>query len=160
MRMDMNREKQAVSGSAFLLLSVIFAFCMAAVLLAGAQIYTKQTKESTLLWEKRTCGQFLSTKLRQADPQNLSIRDFGDGDALSIGECSEYGEFETLVYCHEGMLKELFTVPGAGEPTDGEPIAPAMALKLSKEGGLILADLMDSSGAWTSLRICIRGAEE
>lgn len=153
--------KKSISNLATLLLLGLFAAGILAVLLSGAGAYRRLTERDCLMYDSRTCVQYVATKLRQAPCREaVTIADFGDGDSLVVRESIEGMDYVTRVYCHDGWLMELFTADEAGfEPEDGEKIMQAGSLELEKDGDLLKVELVDGNGTASSFALYLRGGE-
>ena len=75
---------------------------------------------------------------------------------LCITEEIDGAEYITRVYCHEGWIRELFTLAeGDFAPEDGEKILEAEALELSLENELIRVAV--TNGSRTEFFVSLRG---
>ena len=72
-----------------LLLFGVFAVCVLAVLLTGADAYRGLTQRNQEAGNRRSCVQYIATKVRQSDSLGaVSVENFGGVDALEIGRAS------------------------------------------------------------------------
>lgn len=148
-----------------LLLFGVFAVCILSVLLTGADIYHRLASRDQHSYDQRTATQYLTTRVHQADRLgDILVRDFEGHDALVFSEVIEDETFETLVYCHDGYLRELFTAAGSGfMPQDGEKILAAQDLSMDQNGRLLTLELIDPTGEALNLNLylrCGKGASE
>jgi len=150
--------KQHMDGLAALLLFGIFAVCVLAVLLTGAGAYKRLMERDQASYDRRTCTQYLTTRVRQADRLgSVSVEEFGGIPALCLMD--EYG-YVTRVYCYDGYLMELYTSPDAGlEPEDGEHLMEAEGLTMSLEDGLLELSVTRPDGAEERLYLSLRSRE-
>ncbi len=141
-----------------LLLFGVFAACVLAVLLTGADAYRRLTQRDQAAYERRACVQYVATKVRQADAEGaVSLAEIEGVPALALGRD---GEFVTYIYCHGGWLRELFIwceEPPA--PQDGRELLPAQGLDLSLEDGLLTVRLSGARGDEDTLLLSLRGGE-
>lgn len=143
-----------LDGLLALLLFGVFAVCVLSVLLTGARAYRRLTDRDRDSYNRRTCVQYIATRVRQADRLGgVSVEPFGDTNALTLTEDG----FVTRVYWHEGYLMELY----AGEdaklaPEDGERIMEAESLSLSVRRGLLTVDITGDSGRPDRLLLYLR----
>ena len=146
-------------GLAALLLFGVFAVCVLAVLLTGADAYRRLTERDRRAYSQRTCVQYLATRVRQGDRLgDLQVEDFGGTDALILGADETYA---ARVYCYDGWLMELYCLAEEPmEPQDGQKIMEARALELSLEDGLLEASLTAADGTEDTLRLSLRSGEE
>ena len=126
--------KHQIDGLIALLLFGVFSVCILAVLLTGADAYRRLTDRDRAAFDRRTCLQYIATRVRQAD--TLDGVDVGDFNGVSALIFHEGDGYVTRVYCHNGTIMELY----AGEDADlsleaGEPIMEAGPLGFSMEDG-------------------------
>lgn len=150
--------KQHMDGLAALLLFGIFAACILAVLLTGAGAYRRLTERDQASYERRTCAQYIATRVRQADSLgNVSVEQFGGAPALCL---MEEGGYVTRVYCYDGYLMELYASADADlVPADGEKLMKAAGLDLSLAGGLLEVSVTEADGAEERMYLSLRCGE-
>ena len=160
--MRTNAKKRKIDALAVFLLFGLFAVCILSVLLTGADAYRRLAQRDQLSYDRRTAGQYLSTRVRQADRLGqVSVIDFGGTDALVFTEEIEGEDYETLVYCYDGYLRELFALAdGNFLPEDGEEVLQAQSLSLSLDGQLLTAELVGPAGEAQELTLFLRSGEE
>jgi hypothetical protein len=119
-----------------LLTLTVFALCLLLVLLSGASCYRNLVDRGEESYGRRTAVQYLTTRVRQA--QRVEIGDFEGCESLILEETVEDEYYTTKVYCYEGWLRELYTVPGAKLPPNaGTAVLEAENMELSREGSLL-----------------------
>ena len=160
--MKTGQNKGKVDNLLVLLLFGVFAVCILSVLLTGADVYQRLTLRDQHSYDQRTATQYLTTRVRQADRLgDVVIRDFEGSDALVFTESIEGAAYETLVYYHDGYLRELFVAAGGGfTPGDGEKVLPAKSLAIRQDGQLLAVDLVSPSGEVQTLRLYLRSGKE
>ncbi len=148
-----------LNGLMALLLFGVFAACVLAVLLTGANAYRRLTQRDQEAYLRRTCVQYLATRVRQADSRDrVSVESFGGADALVLTETD--GSYTTRIYCYDGWLMELYAAADADmEPQDGEKVLELSSLRLTLEDGALTADTVDTAGASGTLRMTLRSGE-
>ncbi len=148
-----------LNGLMALLLFGVFAACVLAVLLTGANAYRRLTQRDQEAYLRRTCVQYLATRVRQADSRDrISVESFGGADALVLTETD--GSYTTRIYCYDGWLMELYAAADADmEPQDGEKVLELSSLRLTLEDGALTADTVDTAGASGTLRMTLRSGE-
>lgn len=141
-----------------LLLFGVFTVCILIVLLTGADIYQRLSVRDQLSYDQRTAAQYLTTRVRQADRLgDVSIRRFEGQDALVFTEVIEGDAYETLVYCYDGYLRELFVAADGGFlPEDGEKVLAAQGLTIRQDGQLLDVELTSPSGELQVLSLYLR----
>ena len=146
-----------MDGLLMLLLFGVFAVCVLSVLLTGAKAYRGLTQRDQAAFDRRSCVQYIATRVRQADVERgVSVEPFGGVDALVLST-EEY--FCTRVYCYDGWLMELYAGVDAGlEPQDGERVMELDSLGLSLEDGLLTAEIA-GGGVTDTLRLSLRSGE-
>ena len=149
--------KRHMDGLLMLLLFGVFAVCVLIVLLTGARAYRGLTDRDRAAFDRRTCAQYIATKVRQGDAAGaVSVEPFGEATALRLAD-SEAG-CVTRLYCHDGWLMELYTLEDSGlSPEDGARIMPLAGLSLSLKDGLLTAELADGAGETDTLLLSLRG---
>ena len=137
-------DRQLISGMAALVLLGVFGISILAVLLTGADTYRRLTQRDRLAYDRRTCAQYVATKVRQApSPSAVALERFGGGDALVVRHELDGAVYWNRIYCHDGWLMELFSAAdGAFVPEDGEKVLPADSLELTREGQLLLVEIV------------------
>lgn len=160
--MSLKTNKLHISSLLALVLFGVFAACILSVLLTGADAYRRLTLRDQVTYDRRTCAQYLATKVRQSGlPGGVSVDTFGDGDALVLSEEIGGETYLTRIYCHDGWLMELFTSAyGEFEPRDGEKVLQAQALSLRLADGLLSVCVTGGDGAQIQLSLALRAGEE
>lgn len=149
-------------GLMALLLFGLFAVCILSVLLTGADVYQRLTERDRDVYEMRTSGQYLTTKVRQADVDGwIGVEEFEGLDALVISEEIEGIVYKTWIYCHDGYIKELFAAADSGlMPEAGEKVLEAAGLCVSREDSAIRAEITGPDGAVQELYLHLRSGKE
>lgn len=127
----------------------IFAVGIIAALLAGAGAYKRLTQRDSAAYDCRICTSYLTTKVRAADPENISFVEKGapEGGALRISETIDGEEYVSYIYCYNGWICELYTA-GEFEPEYefGEKLLEIKSLDMEFEEGIFSADIVTSGG--------------
>ena len=149
-------NQHQLGGLLMLLLFGVFAACVLILLLTGARAYRRLTQRDQAAFDRRTCVQYLATRVRQGDAAGgVSVRPFGEGNALALPAGEGY---VTWVYWHDGWLMELYTLEDSGlSPEDGARIMPLAGLSLPLKDGLLTAELADGAGETDTLLLSLRG---
>lgn len=156
--MKIQGTKHQMDGLLMLLLFGVFAVCVLAVLLTGAKAYRGLTARDQAAYDRRTCVQYIATRVRQGDVAGgVTVEPFRDTTAL----CLTQDGYVTRVYWHDGYLMELYTSADAElYPEDGEKIMPLESLSLTMEDGLLTAEVGTAGGAVDTLCLSLRSGEE
>ena len=157
--MKRQETKHQMDGLLLLLLFGVFAACVLVVLMTGARAYRGLTDRDQAAYDRRTCVQYIATKVRQGDATGMvSVEDFCGESALRLID-SEAG-CVTRLYCPDGWLMELYTFAQVElEPQDGEKIMPLAGLSLTLEDGLLTAEIDGGEGVKDTLRLSLRSEE-
>lgn len=160
----MRREERKIGAGSLpaLLLFGVFAVCVLAVLLTGADAYEELTRRAQDGYDGRTAAQYLSTRVRQADALDaIGVESFEGLDALVLSEEIDGTRYETRIYCCDGHLWELFAEADSGlAPQDGEKVLPLAALDLAWQDGCLRAELTEADGTARQLLLRLRSGEE
>ena len=144
-----------------LLLFGVFAVCILSVLLSGTGIYNRLTQRDAEAFDARSAVQYLATRVHQAEgADGVSLRPMeGGGDMLVIAQNIDLVGYETVLYCAEGWLCELFVEADSDlELEAGEKILPASRLEGHMENSLLTLAVTDPTGEHT-VRLLLRGGE-
>lgn len=154
-------KKSNIDGVLVLLLLAVFMVSVLFVLLTGADVVQKLTRRDDVSYDRRTATQYITTRVRQADAAGrVAVRDFGGCDAIVLTEEYDGVPYETLVYCYDGTLRELFTEAGLEqEPSYGEEILPAEAFTVEQDGACLTAEITVNGTAET-ICLYLRSGEE
>ena len=138
-----------------LLLFGVFAVCVLAVLLTGADAYRRLTLRDQEASTRRACTQYIATKVRQTDAaDNLSVANVQGLPALILDKDEEY---VTYIYCYDGWLRELYSwSEQPRSPEDGRERVQAAALDLSLADGLLTVRVTDAQGGEEPLLLSLR----
>jgi len=86
------------------------------------------------------------------------VRSFEGVDALVLSQDIEDVRYETLVYCWDGYLRELFIEAGLEIDAEfGEQILPLKGVGFTDAGTHITADITMSDGTQESILLALRG---
>ena len=159
--MKIKEQKRKADTVLVLVLFGVFAVCILAVLLTGADAYRRLAERDEISYDRRVAAQYLATRVRQADEAGCVAVESIDGvDVLILREEIEGEHYETRVYCYEGYLRELFAGEGeAFAAGDGEQILKAESMALSLEKQVITAEITDSDGQVQTMTLYLRSGE-
>lgn len=147
-----------------LLLFGVFAICILSVLLTGADAYRRLSERDRESYDARTASQYITTRVRQTDRQGgVVVRSFEGCPALVLPQTIDGTAYETLIYHHDGYIRELFAaVDGDFLPEDGEKVLPAGSLLVYQEqADLLYIRILDTdSENWQDLWLHLRSGGE
>lgn len=154
-------RRHEVSALFALVLFGVFAVSVLSVLLTGSDVYNRLVDRDHKAYDRRTCAQYVATKVRQAESgTSVSVSDFEGIDALTLSEDIDGYTYITRIYCFDGWLRELFTAAdGDFKPEDGEKVIEAEAMEVSVNDGLLTVNITDPSGEKTEIVLSLRGEE-
>ena len=141
-------KKNQVGSVLVLLVFAVFVVSVLLVLLTGADVVQKLNERDRRSYDHRTIVQYLTTRVRQADEQGcIAVREQEDRSVLVLMEDIEGICYETLVYCYDGYLCELFVEAGTEMDLEfGEWILPMQALVCEDRETHLVFDLTMNNG--------------
>lgn len=144
----MKRQQHPIENLMALVLFAVFAVSVLGVLLLGADSYHRLTERDQKTYQRRTCSQYIATRVRQADRLDaIRISSFGEGDCLTFSEEVDGVRYLTRVYCWNGTLMELLTEETATlSPEYGEAIMEAQSLSAVLADGMLTVTVQTESG--------------
>lgn len=125
---------------AVLTLCCVFGATMLMSLAAGAMVYRNVAGRTERASGRRVGLTYITAKIRGFDGAGqVRVGDFGGQEAVFLRQELEGKPYETVLYVHDGALKELFFEEGLDmAPGDGQEVSAAQNLEVSKtEDGLI-----------------------
>ena len=156
--MKQKTENSKMNGMVVLLLFGILALCVLGVLLMGADAYGTLTQRDQAGFERRTTAQYIAARLHHADQSGaVLVRDFSGESALVLKEDIDGMMYETIVYCYDGYLCELFVPEDGGfEPEDGTQLMELKGLTFRMEEDILTADITHVNESTQSLTLVLR----
>lgn len=150
-----------IAGIMPLMVFFLLSLCLMTLLLTGVRIYRNTVAQGESRFLSRTAVQYLTTRVHQGDCQNqLSVETFDGTGALVFREEIDGEIYKTMVYCHEGYLKELFCAEkGHFRPSDGEKLFALQSLELTLEDSLLQIQVTLPDGACRQIRLHLRSRE-
>jgi len=144
-----------------LLLFAVFASCICAVLLTGANGYQDLVRRDADSYTVRTAVQYVSMKIRQAEsPDAVTVAEFGGQPALMLREETGGQELVTCIYCYDGWLREVFCFADSGmSPEDGVKLLAMNSLTAEERDGLLTLTLTGTSGSPRTLVLNLSARE-
>lgn len=147
-----------MNGMVVLLLFGILAVCVLGVLLMGADAYRGLTQRDQAGFARRTTAQYIAARLHHGDQSGaVLVRDFSGQSALVLKEEIDGTVYETIVYCYDGHLCELFVPENSGmEPEDGTQLMALSSAEFQLKGQLLTVKLIHADGAKETLDLALR----
>lgn len=148
-----DKPKKSVFHSAdtFFVLILFAAFVLMALFISatGALSYKKSAVQMEERFNKQTCISYITAKIRANNESGkISIVDFNGKEALCISD--NFGEtvYNTYIYQHDGMVRELFcNAEITLDPAAGSALTEAAELSFEKEGSLYKITVTDENGS-------------
>ena len=163
----MNDSKNVRGQSVSFLFTMILLFTLGIsallTILFGAEIYENINKRAETNFSNSTAFAYIANKVRQHDSAGvLSVEDVQGISVLKIEESYGENQYHTLIYCKDGMLKELFTAVDSGLTIDdGLDVMELEDLSLSVlDNGSFLIEIEGASGEKSSAALSPRSAVE
>lgn len=156
--MKKKSSQHHIDALAALLLFGVFAVCVLAVLLSGADAYQRLTQRDQRAFDRRTAAQYLATRVRQADAAGgVAVEEFGGVRSLVLDAQSSY---PTWLYCYDGQLMELYCYfEERSGPEDGQPLLELEGLDPELTDGLLTLRLTQPGGETDTLLLTLRSGE-
>lgn len=145
----------------FLLLGV-FAVLSTLMVLLSAQLYRDTVARTEEHADRRILSSYVTNVVRGSDEAGMiSVEQRAGLDVLAMRMEIEGSDYETLVYCYDGALRELFVEAGEEfEPDFGEIICDAQAFVPEIHDGLLEIGLVDANGCEDRVCIALRTGQE
>ena len=135
----MKKESKLTDLMALMVL-LVFALCILMVLLTGTRVYKRLLDNGDAAFTSRMFVRYITTRLHQAE--SVALEDFEGCAALSIPEEIDGERYRTYVYWHDGYIRELFCVEGAGlYPEDGERVLETQPMEITLEDDLLTVQM-------------------
>lgn len=159
--MNSHRRNHTVSGAFVFVLLGLFAVLGAVLVLLCAQAYRSGIVRTQQHNEARVLQSFLRHAVLAEDERGaISVRQLDGNTALCIADNADGSGYETLLYVHDGALRELYAAAGEDfHPERGESICPASALEAQLDGQCLTAHLTDKDGQMNEIVIALYGGE-
>lgn len=119
---------------AVVLLLTVFALSLLFLIFAGANIYRRTSSRTEENFTVRTAFSYLSNQIKQHDTSGaVRTGEFGGSSALFLYETVDGRNYQTIIYCYEESLRELF-VPSDTvlEPDSGLEVLSLDGLNFQK----------------------------
>lgn len=160
--MSIPRAKGAARSAAVFSLCALFAVLAMGLTLLASSVYRSTVAEAGESYTQRVALSYLINQIRRSDEAGgVALSQFGGSDALALTERLDGAEYQTLLYCYDGALRELYIERGADfPPEDGFAILPLEKLSLTEQDGLIQITVRDAGGSVFSACVAQRSAFE
>ncbi|MGN0473427.1 MAG: DUF4860 domain-containing protein [Lachnospiraceae bacterium] len=157
--MNQSKESKHVVDVLFVIaLFCVFAICALMLVIIGADVYKKTVRDMDENYDSRTAFAYVTEKIRQNDVANaLSIKPFGESDAICITEYYNDTAYITYLYLHDGFLCEL-NMRGDSklDPSSGDSILPVQSFFIEQVNPQLYLVKLATSTDTTTLYISTR----
>ncbi len=146
-----------------LLLFCVFATTVLMTLLSGAGAYQTVTDNMNQQYTERTCLSYLEAKVHHYDKMGMvKLEPFGDVVALALYEQIDDVQYKTLIYHHDGAVKELFFETGLKlQPQDGQTVLATKDLQFCwKQSNLLQLVCTAENNERIEVLVYLHGGEE
>jgi len=143
-----------VSGGGISLLFMILLFfapgiCSLFAVLTGARVYENINVRMEQNFSGQTALSYISNKISQSDREGMiSVETINGTDVLVLAEDYDGIRYQTLIYCEDGTIKELFSETDSGLTLeDGIDIMECNGLRFTLvSDNLLKIELKDEVG--------------
>lgn len=143
-----------VSGGSVSLLFMILLFfalgiCSLFAVLTGARVYENINVRMEENFSGQTALSYISNKISQSDQEDMiDVEAINGTDVLVLAEDYEGARYETLIYCQDGYIRELFSEADSGLTlADGIDIMACHGLQFTLiSDNLLKIELKDEVG--------------
>jgi len=125
-----------------LMMFLVFAVSVLTVLMLGASVYKNVAVITQDGYNENTCLSYIWSKVKNSDEAGMVyIGQFQGIDVLCIDEVYGDTTYHTMIYMHDGWVRELFCEDGLDfDLEDGTPVIRAQSLSFQRsDDGLIRA---------------------
>lgn len=146
-----DKPKKTVFHSAdtffVMILFAVFVIMALFISAAGALSYKKSAQQMEERFNKQTCISYITAKIRSnSEEGKISIVDFNGKEALCISDNFGESVYNTYIYQHDGMVRELFCNSEVTiDPSAGSALTEASDLSFEKEGTLFKITVTDKN---------------
>jgi len=132
--MKRNNNPHTIQTALVLILFCLFLISILFVLISGVKSYSSISDKLSSRYESRTCINYISSKIKHNDSMgSIEIKKFHGKDALYIYEKIQGEIYNTVIYCHDGYLKEFISEKDKKQSLDsGQSIALLKDIKFER----------------------------
>lgn len=157
--MKTTRRENSIVDMLFLLaLFGVFLISALFIVLFGANIYKKTTKDTDANFNARTSTAYITEKIRRNDIEGgVMVLHENNQDTLALRQFTDYGAYYTYLYYCEGYLREITVSEGAEfAPEAGAEILELKAFEIEEINPSLLAfHLTDNEDAQTTFYVSV-----
>lgn len=156
----MPRQKSPVNGLLVFLIYGMFAVFSLLLVVIGAKVYRDVTVTGEENAQVRAMFSYVSNKVRMnpGGEGNVYLEERDGIPVLVLREISEGTAYETLIYCSDGVLRELYGAAGQEfYPESGEKITEVkdFSMEAAGNGQIILSAGKEGGGRLSMHLSCL-----
>lgn len=124
----------------------LFALLALLLVLIGTQVYGGIVDRAAARSDARAALSYVANKIRAGETKDGLYLDVRDGCSLLVIQETDGGQaLETLIYYHDGFLRELFQEVGTPfVPADGERLVSIPSFAITEADGLLTITITDT----------------
>lgn len=139
-----------------LILFTIFVVGSFFILLGGANAYQAQIKDNEIVEEWRLPLSYFSTKLHQANKDNVSIEVVDGVNCLIIEEVIDNKSYVDMIYYLDGYLYESYVLKDIMSIDNGSRICNIANIDMSMNDNIVKIKIVDGNNDIRKLNISLR----
>lgn len=129
-----------------ILLILLFSVLSLMTLLSGIGVYKSNVESASRNNQARASLFYVTNKVRAADSDTLRIEQRSGISVLLFTDTIEEIDYETMIYCYNGSLCEMFSRRGRSfQPENGTEIIPISSFEASLEKSLLTLRIEDDT---------------
>lgn len=160
----MKERKGSANGMLIFLIYGMFALFSLFLVVIGANVYRDVVTVGDENTAVRATFSYVANKVRMngGDPGEVRLEQREGVSVLVLPRTVGTEEYETLIYCYDGVLKEYFGKAGQDfAPGAGEKIVNVREFVLEEDGpGMLCLSALEEDGTRRSMHLNIQGSEE
>lgn len=152
------KNNHTISQAFVFLLLAVFATLSTLMVLFSAQLYRGTVSETEQIGERRVLSSYIANVVHGNDGAGMVRVEERAGIKMLVFDWKDSGEhYETLVYCYDGYLRELFAdAQQEFEPEYGEKICAVRTFEPVLQDGLLEVCIQDEYGEESVIHLALR----
>lgn len=141
----MKKDLHSADTLFVLLLFALFMITALFITVSGAIAYRNSTVQMEERFNRQTCINYITAKVRANDADQITVGDLEGINALCITDSIGGIDYITYIYQYDGAIRELFCNAEISlPPSSGAALTEAKAVSFEKDGGLLEITLTDN----------------
>ncbi len=136
----------------------VFAVCGMALVAVGIMEYKNIATTNVETYKLRTSLSYVATKVRQNDTTDgVELKNVNGIETLLLYEKTEGKDYETAIYCYDGVLREYYHEKGSEfEPRNGFEVVAVQAFDFEQQtAGMLRITATEVDGRKESMYISL-----